>query len=57
MLAGDTTRLKLTDMAKSGVLREGDVWIYSRTFNGIITIKKELKVWTIFLKLTCSALK
>ena len=44
MLAGDTTRLKLTDMAKNGMLQEGDVWRYSRTFYGVITVKKELTV-------------
>jgi len=44
MLAGDTTRLRLTDMAKSGMLCEGDVWRYSRAFKGGITVKKELTV-------------
>lgn len=43
MLAGDTTRLKITDMAKSGMLRENDIWRYSRIFKSA-TIKKELKV-------------
>ena len=43
MLAGDTTRLKLPDMARSGILCENDIWQYSRTFKGA-TIKKELKV-------------
>jgi hypothetical protein len=45
MLAGDTTRLKLTDMARNGMLCEGDVWRYSRTFKGGITVKKELTVY------------
>jgi hypothetical protein len=44
MLAGDTTRLKVTDMAKNGMLREGDSWRYARTFQGCILIKKELLV-------------
>jgi hypothetical protein len=44
MRAGDTTRLKVTDMAKNGMLREGDSWRYSRTFQGGILIKKELIV-------------
>jgi hypothetical protein len=42
-------------MAKNGMLREGDVWRYSRTFNGVITIKKELTVISsnIFLITEC----
>jgi len=43
MLAGDTTRLKITDMAKKGMLHEGDIWRYSRNFYGV-NIKKEFKV-------------
>jgi hypothetical protein len=31
-------------MARNGMLREGDVWRYSRTFYGVVTIKKELIV-------------
>ena len=55
MLAGDTTRLKVTDMARKGMLREGDSWRYSRTFQGTILIKKELTVPTIqtFANLSC----
>jgi hypothetical protein len=44
MLAGDTTRLRITDMARKGMLHEGDLWRYSRTFKGSVTIKKELIV-------------
>jgi hypothetical protein len=49
MLAGDTARLKLTDMARNGMLREGDIWRYSRTFNGVTTVKKELTVSSVDL--------
>jgi len=42
MLAGDTTRLKLADMARGRMLFEGDVWLYCRTFKGCLTIKKEI---------------
>ena len=44
MLAGDTTRLKLADMARGRMLFEGDVWLYCRTFKGCLTIKKEILV-------------
>ena len=44
MLAGDTTKLRVTEMAKKNMLRVGDIWRYARTFNKVITIKKELKV-------------
>ena len=44
MLAGDTTKLRVTEMAKTHMLRVGDIWRYARTFNKVITIKKELKV-------------
>jgi hypothetical protein len=47
MLAGDTTKLRITDMAKTGMLRTGDIWRYSRTFgkvSTVTTVKKELKV-------------
>jgi hypothetical protein len=44
MLAGDTTKLRITDMARTGMLRTGDIWRYSRTFNKVTTVKKELKV-------------
>jgi len=56
MLAGDTTRLKLTDMARNGMLREGDSWRYSRSFQGSMLIKKELivTVGKIFANLKCT---
>jgi hypothetical protein len=44
MLAGDTTKLKITDMASKGMLHEGDIWRYSRTFKNSIIVKKELIV-------------
>jgi len=44
MLAGDTTKLKLTDMARNKMLQVHDTWKYSRTFRGGITVKKELTV-------------
>ena len=44
MLAGDTTKLKLTDMARSAMLQALDTWKYSRTFRGGLTVKKELIV-------------
>jgi hypothetical protein len=56
MLAGDTTRLRLADMAKGGMLCEGDVWLYCRAFKGGLTIKKELTVRTPSVELTASAL-
>jgi len=44
MLAGDTTKLKLTDMARKGILQVQDIWKYNRTFRGGITVTKELTV-------------
>jgi hypothetical protein len=57
MLAGDTTRLKLADMAKGGMLYEGDVWLYCRTFKGCLTIKKEIRVRPSYTQLMASAPK
>ena len=44
MLAGDTTKLKITDMAKNRMLQVNDIWKYVRTFKGGIMVKKEIMV-------------
>jgi hypothetical protein len=39
--------MKLTEMARSGMLHESDIWRYSRIFKGDIAVRKELTVYQI----------
>jgi len=57
MLAGDTTRLRVTDMAKNNMLRVDDIWKYVRGFRGGITVKKEIVVVAQLYESHSSALK